>query len=548
MRNVRQESQVFNDLEVLCSTPGYFEVIALICLKDIFIHAPNGDVTIEVIADNHDKSKLSRAEISVLIALACKNNSFFNEIDKRELFSLVTQTYVIMEELHDSMFNVSKIDYSNFDNFSFAELGLIREAVFYSGEGAFKHQYRDLSLIRYEKDNAWLEKNKGFRVEECVEIISYIETLQVEKINRFIKEAGGFDLESYVEVFKFNFEQIAVGTGINEERVKSFLIAMSAKSDDGLAGFNEVDSFNYRNAFPIINIGNNEYVVYQVYSLWESLYESPFFWFNDDDSYREVAKKNRGDYAEFFAYSSLIKVFGESSVFKNVNLYKGKSVVGEIDVLVVCSGIVLVIQAKSKRLTINARKGEVNAIKKDFNQAVQSAYNQAISCISFLGEDGVDVVDENDCSLDVSNNRFFFPICLLSDYYPSLTTQARELLEYRTTEHIMHPYIMDVFLLDLLTEMLDTPVFFLDYLYKRCFYNTSIIATHELVVLSLYLKTNLYFEEKFSLAYLEENISADLELAMLVRRDNYQGERTPSGMLTIHNGKYTGLVIDSLKK
>ena len=38
----------------------------------------------------------------------------------------------------------------------------MREAIFYSGEGVYKHQYRDLSQIRYQSDNPWLDHNKGF--------------------------------------------------------------------------------------------------------------------------------------------------------------------------------------------------------------------------------------------------------------------------------------------------------------------------------------------------------------------------------------------------
>ena len=59
---------------------------------------------------------------------------------------------------------------------------MMREAIFYSAEGAFKHQYRDISKIRYEPDNTWLKQNNGFSIEELVTVVSAIERIQLKKL------------------------------------------------------------------------------------------------------------------------------------------------------------------------------------------------------------------------------------------------------------------------------------------------------------------------------------------------------------------------------
>lgn len=65
-----------------------------------------------------------------------------------------------MKELHDAL---------SFGNFNFEAImndpnlsnngSVLREAIFYAGDGAYKHQYRDLARIRYAKDDL-LDKGK----------------------------------------------------------------------------------------------------------------------------------------------------------------------------------------------------------------------------------------------------------------------------------------------------------------------------------------------------------------------------------------------------
>jgi len=79
---------------------------------------------------------------------------------------------------------------------------------------------------------------------------------------------------------------------------------------------------------------------------------------------------------------------------------------------------------------------------------------------------------------------------------------------------------MDIFTLDVMTEMLESPLYFLSYVDKRTGYADKIIASHELVLISQHLKRNLWFEDKYDTILLEDDILADLDVAMSVRRDN----------------------------
>ena len=106
---------------------------------------------------------------------------------------------------------------------------------------------------------------------------------------------------------------------------------------------------------------------------------------------------------------------------------------------------------------------------------------------------------------------------------------------------------MDVFLIDMITEILPSPLFVLDYLIKRSDYGDSILSNHELVILSTYIKQNLYFDESPDLVMLDDDISVDLELAMLDRRVGYKGKVIPEGFLTAHQDTHIGKIIDDIK-
>ncbi|WP_140637115.1 hypothetical protein [Methylibium rhizosphaerae] len=91
---------------------------------------------------------------------------------------------------------------------------------------------------------------------------------------------------------------------------------------------------------------------------------------------------------------------------------------------------------------------------------------------------------------------------------------------------------MDVFALDAMTEMLGSPLQLLSYIDRRTGYTEKLMTSHELTILSYHLKQNLWLNDEHHMVLLEDDISADLDLAMLVRRDGIPGKGTPDGILT----------------
>jgi hypothetical protein len=118
----------------------------------------------------------------------------------------------------------------------------------------------------------------------------------------------------------------------------------------------------------------------QPYSLADALYESPFYWMVGDKAYADEAMQNRGRFTEAFCRDRLELVFGTKCVHTNVDIFESKArKVGEIDVLVLFGDRAVIVQAKSKRLTLESRKGNDGRIRDDFKKSVQDSYDQGLT-------------------------------------------------------------------------------------------------------------------------------------------------------------------------
>ncbi|MGI2134516.1 SEC-C metal-binding domain-containing protein [Shewanella baltica] len=564
---MRTEQEIFDELEVIAAQEGFWEVIAFFCWKDTFIHFSGEKLDAEAFAQAFDRTRLSRTELSTLIGLACKSGFSDKQLSLDELKERAEHVWHLLDELHHSFY--SPLDFAALpekfgskDGDDIPDFGefmrelapnrdknhFMREAIFYGGDGVFKHQYRDLAKRRYSLDEDWVEANKGFKIPQAVDVISAIEQVQLEKANQLASSAKSWPLPYHLPMFIFTISEVVTRSGLGEEAVEAVIAALSAKPEEGMKCFKSVDDFNHKNAFPIIKIGEDTFVSFQAYSLWEALYESPFFWFNEDKAYKSIASKHRGAFTEDFTAERLALVFGKENVLTNIDIFDGKGKAGEIDVLVTFGRFAIVVQAKSKKLTIEARKGNSQQLEDDFKKAIQDAYDQADLCSQLLQKEGYIFKDEFGKEVKIQSDfKTIFPVCIVSDHFPALAAQARHFLKYQTTNVIKHPYVMDVFLMDMITEMLPSPLWVLDYLNKRSDYGDSILSNHELVILSTYIKQNLYFEEDPTLVMLDDDISTDLELAMLARRDGHDGPKTPEGFLTFSRKSHVGRIINDIE-
>jgi hypothetical protein len=348
---------------------------------------------------------------------------------------------------------------------------------------------------------------------------------------------------TWLPAFEFSQDEVVFHSGVEKVIVEAFFNAFLFAGNN--SGFKDVGDFNEVAAKPLLPTNRGTVLLLSHYAIYEALYESPFFWMLEDSAYRTIASQHRGVFTEQFAAQRLSKVFGRKHVHTNVNLHCGKGIIGEADVLVIYGDRLIIVQAKAKKLTIAARKGNDSKLREDFAAAIQDSYNQGWICANSIVAGACLLVDVNENEIELPTEiKEVLLFTLVSEHYPALAFQARQWLKFQTTDVIRPPFVMDIFLLDVLTEMLSTPLQLLSYVKLRVADSEKLVSGHELAVLGYHLKNNLWLNEEDELVVLDDSIAQDLGTSMLVRWENFPGAETPAGMLT----KMRGTLYESLIK
>lgn len=520
MEKPREESQILEELTALSASPGYVHAIAHICHRDSVIYFKD-KLKPSDMNRLFSEERLIRTELTTLIGLMAKKPLDLSQQTPEIIEGYVKRIDVLMKELHNAMYYpmlavlIEAQKVGTKPPAPWRGPGM-REPIFYGTESAYAFQYRDLVPEKYGADDEWLLKAKGFTSGQARPIAKTICALMDEKGTQLFADARAAKIQpkTWLPAFEFSSNEVASHSGIAQDVVDAFFTAFIFTGDN--AAFKEVGDFNEVAARPLLPTNRGTVLLFSHYAIYEALYESPFFWMLDDKPYRPTASKHRGAFTEQFAARRLAGVFGSKHVHANVNLLRGKDIVGEADVLIIYGDRLIIVQAKAKKLTISARKGNDNQLKTDFAAAIQDSYDQGWSCANEMLAGGCRLVDDKGEEVDLPPSiKEVFLFSLVSEHYPALAFQVSQSLKFQTTDVIQPPFVMDVFLLDTLTEMLTTPLRLLSYVKLRLAVTNKLMCTHELTVLGYHLKQNLWLNEQYNIVILEDSIVQDLDTAMM---------------------------------
>lgn len=551
----RSEHDIFSDLASLCVSPGYIHAVAYFCFRDHVVGFGD-ELRSEQYAKLFSFDRLIRTEISTLIGLMLRAPRDLTLPDQNVLAQYLERTEALLRELHEALNEpgraslIAALANPAKSANPFTSAAVLREPIFYGAESAYTSQYRDLSEIKYGRDEAWLTENKGFSAGDAKKVVASVCDFLNDNLLSVLRGLKGLPLEKWtiLEGFAFSAADIVNRSGLSAATVDAVLSAFSFPND-GNPTFTALHEFNSANAFPIIKGADDKYFVFLYASLTEALYETPFYWMAADKAYASTSMANRGLFAEVFSANRLDRVFGDAHVFRNVDIWETearKKKISEIDSLVLFGDRAIVVQAKSKKLTLAARKGNDLQIQSDFKGAVQDACDQAMLCGEYLISKSATFADAAGNEVAIPSLKQVFPVCVVSDHYPALSFQARQFLSYKATDVISPPLICDVFFIDVVTEFLETPLRFLSYLELRARAGANVSLSHETTALGYHLRKNLWLGESDFIS-LGDDLSVDVDIAMAARRDGVPGERMPPGILTALKGTAVGRIIDQIE-
>ncbi len=367
-------------------------------------------------------------------------------------------------------------------------IGLVaREAIYFGADSIYLHQFEGFSRLRYRDDATWLLQNAGLSIRPMIDIARFI----VDRINRQMTAVGHMRKNGHY----FSHGDLTNSLTISKAEVRrkfgqkanAFFSKFATPATGANDGFVDPFAVNAVAIAPIIDLGEHLYVPNQ-YRLYEAIYESPFYWMMGDKSYRDIAAERRGTFLETTAAHIFRSVFGKENVYENVTIRDGsKDIAGEVDVLVVYGEFVLVVQAKSKRVTLKARAGDTEALKADFEGAIQSPYRQAMECAELIRK-GAECVTASGNVLTFPSLPRLFPVVVLSDPFPSSTFLSGTMLERGDD---IAPVIWDLGVLDCVSRLLPTPIEMIYYLKCRSEVFDKVVADSEYNFLGFHIRAKL---------------------------------------------------------
>ena len=384
---------------------------------------------------------------------------------------------------------VSQIDASNetFSEGLDALDALAREAIYYGAESFYLHQCEQFSRHRYRHDGDWFLGNVGISIRPMLDIARFVidrTNLQITESIYLHREKEPEDQEVLTNSLLVSKNDLVEKFG---EKAKAFISKFATPIINANLKYTNPFTINQVSIAPLIDLGNFLYVPHQ-YRLFETIYESPFYWLMDDRHYRDTAAEHRGTFLEKTAARLFCSVFGAEHVFENVTIHRNRrKIAGEADILVVYGEFVIVVQAKSKRITLKARAGDLDALKADFEGAIQAPYYQAYEFAELI-QAGAECQAKDGKVLTFHGTVRIFPAVILSDGFPSATLLSWRMLE--RSERIA-PVIWDIGALDCVTKILSTPIYLLYYLKCRSDVFEYVHSDSEYNFIGYHLRSNL---------------------------------------------------------
>lgn len=484
----RDPEAIFEDLRTLTRRDGALHDISAIVYRDWVVTV---DVKEARVADAPEKrwstDKLNNDEMMLLLGLLVQSptDRTFSVVNDANDFATTADT--LLREFHNRLLVDAVPKHGDIPTFE-RKLGAVaREAIYYGPDSFYLHQFWRLARDRYREDLEWLVRNVGISARPMVEIARFI----VERISHQMTGIGLMqkrgDVLSKGELTNSLLVPKSALFGKFGDKADAFVRRFATAVVGSNGAFNDPFAVNQVSLAPLIDLGQHIYVP-NSYRLFESIYESPFYWMMGDQSYVNKAAEHRGAFLERTATKLLSTVFGTENVHRNVMIRRNKQeIAGEADVLVTYGEFVIVVQAKSKRVTLKARSGDEAALLKDFEGAIQAPYRQAYEFAELI-RSGAECLTTDGKTLTFSPTVRAFPAVILSDEFPAAVMLSSVMLR-RSKE--VAPVIWDLGILDCITRMLPTPIDFLYYLKCRSDLFDRVYSDSEYNFLGFHLKYKL---------------------------------------------------------
>ncbi len=390
----RDTQEIIAELEHLCQETGFIYAFSFNVLAALFVPS-------DQVYDVDWTERPNQQELSFVLGLMVKHPIDLCFPESEETFWLhAVRMCDLLEELHTAYIYSEKMTalrntvpqeelmkkhHELYEEWMTSGEGMV-EPIFYGSEGAWSFQFLEMAEERYGNDSAWLESYLGTSFDSIVTIAKRLEQM-FDYQGQWVGDGETFEqrISRLLAMFCFEADDIRY---TDPESVSSLLSSFSVKPGKANEELRSIGGYNKVHSHPIVRLDGGKYFLPIFYYLARSIYESPYYWMIESEDYKVRARKNRGDATEQISFALMRRAFGKKAVFRGVKIRKdGQDVTDiDIDVLSLCGNKAIIIQAKSKKLTVRSRQGDAHSLEYDFKESVQSAYDQALLSSTTVAE------------------------------------------------------------------------------------------------------------------------------------------------------------------
>jgi len=211
---------------------------------------------------------------------------------------------------------------------------------------------------------------------------------------------------------------------------------------------------------------------------------------------KQYANK-KGEFLEDKSIEFFQKLLPKSKTYKNLKYNKDD----EVDGIIIYDNRVFIIEAKSNKFSLGAKKGSIGSIKSDTKKIIEKAYQQSIRAKEYiLSKDSVEFKNHKKevvLTIDSTKISNIYMINTTLEALGNITSNLNSLDRFgfiKGKDWIWSVYLND---LQIISEIIDSPTEFILYLERRIRLNDyhQIHTMEEIDIFGYFLHNGLYFDD-----------------------------------------------------
>lgn len=366
------------------------------------------------------------------------------------------------------------------------------------------------------------------------------DSINDEEIIRIYENSLMFTFTQEIFVFKVN--EFCREEGIKDiKKFQNYLKTFSCKFGDGNKNFDCPLDENIIVYKPIINIDSNNYFSPNFHDLtnnlpviFEKLLEpekqkQSKLW----QSYQDL----KSQFTEDRVYEYFSRIFPKEDIYRNLK-YKYNGEECELDLLILVDNKIFLCESKSGLFTEPAQRGAIQRLKIDLKKLIEHAFKQGNRARKYIKSSKNQIFYNNGQQIVLNINSdscVFYIINVTLEVLMMLATGLKKLQSMGLFEENEYPWSVNLFELDIITDIISSPSIFIHYLNSRLKAQDEdvFVGLDELSFLGYYLNVGNFFTPltneggKFDFVQLESDWLIDFDKHYLLGEEKPRLEIEP---------------------